>query len=228
MFKKTIHYYTGEIPLFIENIFKKNTIRNIADLGVGHGAILYSLFKKGYLDNIERVIAVDISKASLDTVKKISSKILCILADTCKLDMLDDSSLDLVISTQVIEHIEDENKFIEEVYRILKQGGFFYLSTVYKKWYAWYFYRCNGRWTLDPTHLREYNDEDTFLNKLKTYNFQILANKKTMHWFPVTDFIFKRIGMGVNIYHKKHIKLLRLIKVPILGYYNWELVFKKI
>lgn len=225
--KKYIHYYTGEISTFIKDILNKYSIKSIADLGSGDGSILFALFKKGYLNNIEKVIAIDISPERINNVRKISDKILCFVADVCRLEMLDDMCLDLAISNQVIEHIPDEEKYIKEVYRVLSKDGVFYLSTVFKKWFGWYFYRSNGRWTLDPTHLREYTDASQLLNIIKKYNFGILENKKTLQWFPITDFIFKRIGMKRNIYYNKIMRFLRNIKIPILGYYNWELVLKK-
>ena len=226
--KKFIHYYSGDIPFLIEEIFKKNNIKNLADLGSGDGAILYSLLKRGCLDKVEKVVAVDISRSRIEKVRKISSKILCVVADVCKLDMLPNASLDLIISNQVIEHVRDENNLIEGVSRALVKNGLFYLSTVYRKWYGWYFYRCKGKWVLDPTHLREYKDEEQLLSKFKKYNFKILENRKTLQWFPLTDFFLKRIGKRKDVYSNKFMRFLRSMKIPILGYYNWELIFKNI
>jgi SAM-dependent methyltransferase len=225
--KKYIHYYSGEILTLIKNIFNKYNIKIMADLGSGDGSILYSLSKNGYLDNMEKVIAVDISKERINNVKKINSKILCVVADVCNLGLRNNIHLDLIISTQVIEHVPDDRKLIEEVYRVLDKKGIFYLSTVFKKWYGWYFYRCNGKWVLDPTHLREYVDDNQLLCLFEKYNFEILENKKKLQWFPITDFIFKRIGVKRDIYNNKILKVFRNIKIPILGYYNWELVLKK-
>lgn len=226
--KRFIHYYSDEIPLLIKDIFNKNKIKTIADLGSGDGSILYSLSKNGYLDNVEKVIAVDISKERVNNVKIINDKILCIVADACALAIKNNNKFDLIISSQVIEHVPDDNKLIKEANGVLDKNGIFYLSTVFKKWYGWYFYRCNEKWVLDPTHVREYNDENQLLNVLIKYDFEILVNKKTLQWFPITDFIFKRIGMKRDVYNNKILKVFRLIKIPILGYYNWELVMKKI
>lgn len=226
--RKYIHYYSDRIPDIIENIFNERNVRSIADLGSGDGAILYSLSRKGYLDNTEKVIAIDISKERISNVKKISNKILCIIADACDLGMLKNIGFDLIISNQVIEHVPDDTRLVEESYRVLVKGGIFYVSTVFKKWYGWYFYRCNGKWVLDPTHLREYTNENQLLDIVKLYSFEILENKKTLQWFPVTDFVLKRIGMKRYIYNNKIMNFFRNIKIPILGYYNWELLLKKV
>ena len=223
------HYYTGEIPPLIKNILNKYcmSIKSIADLGSGDGAILYALLKKKYLGNIEKVIAVDLSLERINNVRKLNDKILCIVADVCRLEILHDLSIDFVISNQVIEHLEGEEKFIKEVHRVLSKDGLFYLSTVFKKWYGWYFYRCNDKWTLDPTHVREYTDTNQLMDIIKKYKFEILNDSKILQWFPITDFIWKRIGMKINTYDNKFLKIFRKIKIPILGYYNWELVLKK-
>lgn len=225
--KKHIHYYTDEIPPFLINVFNKHPIKNLADLGSGDGPLLFALFKKGLLDKLDKVVAVDISPERIRNVKKISHKITGIVADACRLKMLKNRTFDLLISTQVIEHVKDEDKFLKEARRILADKGLFYLSTVFKKWYGWYFYRCNGRWVLDPTHLREYTNTTPLLEKIKKYNFKVLENKKTLFCFPISDFILKRIGRKRNIYNNKTLQSLRNLKIPILGYYNWELILKK-
>jgi len=225
--KRHIHYYTEEIPALIEEIFKNNKIKNVGDLGSGDGAILYALLKKGYLEDIQSIVAVDISNERISRVKEISGKIRAIAVDICDLHMIDSMTLDLVMSSQVIEHVQDEKRLLDEAYRVLRPNGFLYLSTVYKRWYGWYFYRCRGRWVLDPTHLREYQSENQLLDLFKGYNFKLLENSMKLQWFPVTDFVFKRIGMGRQVYNNKTARLLRNIKIPIFGYYNWELVFKK-
>lgn len=226
--KRYVHYYSQELPCFIEDIFKEYDIKSIIDLGSGDGSILYALFRKGYLKEGKKVIAVDVSSERINNVKNINSNIQCIVSDVCNLGVLSDASLDLAISSQVIEHVNSEEAFVREVSRVLNKGGLFYLSTVFKKWYGWYFYRCNGHWRLDPTHLREYTSKKQLLNLLNEHNFQVLKDRISLQWFAISDFIFKRIGLGRSIYNNRVAKCIRKIKVPIFGYYNWELVLKKI
>lgn len=225
--KKYIHYYLDNLPKLVEDTFKQCRIKRFADLGSGDGSILFALFKKGFLDNVKDVIAVDISKERINNVKNISDRISCIVADVGNLEMLTNESLDFAVSNQVIEHIPEGERLIKEVFRILSKNGIFYLSTVFKKWYGWYFYRCNGKWVLDPTHLKEYTDEAQLLDIIKKYNFKLLVNKKAMYWFPISDFIFKRIGIKHNAYDNKILRLFRGIKIPIIGYYNWEIMLRK-
>jgi ubiquinone/menaquinone biosynthesis C-methylase UbiE len=225
--KKYIHYYSDELPALIEDTFKKNEIKSLADLGSGDGSILFALFKKGLLDKVKHITAVDISESRISNVKNISDRISCIVADAGNVPMIDSESIDFAVSNQVIEHMPEEEGLIKETFRILTKNGIFFLSTVYKKWYGWYFYRCNGKWALDPTHIKEYTSEAQLLDKISKYNFDILVNKKSMYWFPITDFIFKRIGINRDAYNNKILRILRNIKIPIIGYYNWEIVLRK-
>lgn len=225
--KRFIHYYSEEIPEFIENFFQTHDFKSFVDLGCGDGPLLYSLHKQGYLDNIEKIAAVDISAQRIKNVKNIDEKITCIISDACALTAIPNESFDLAISQQVIEHVKDEKQCIDEAFRILKPEGWLCLSTVFKKWYGWYFYRCNGRWTLDPTHLREYTQKSQLLNLLEKNHFEIVEDKMHLQWFAITDFILKRFGFDGLVYKNKVMRFLRKIKVPIFGYYNWELVLRK-
>ena len=225
--KKHIHYYSDNLPELIEDVFRKHMIKRFADVGSGDGSILFALFKKGLLDNLETITAVDISEDRINNARKISDKIICVIADAGNLEMINNENLDFVVANQVIEHMPDEEALIKEAFRIIAKGGIFYLSTVFKKWYGWYFYRCNSKWTLDPTHVKEFTDEAQLLDIVKKYDFTVLVNKKSLYWFALTDFILKRIGAKRTAYNNTLLKLLRGIKVPILGYYNWEILLKK-
>jgi len=103
------------------------------------------------------------------------------------------------------------------------------LATVFKKWYGWYFYRNRAhQWVIDPTHEREYVNDSSLLVFLNKYDLVIVENKKSLHWFPLTDFILKRIGLKQKVYENSFIlKFLRKIKIPIPGYYNWEIICLK-
>ena len=191
---------------------------------------LYSLYKRGCLNQSSNVIAVDISKERINNIRKIDDRIKCFAGDISNLTMIKNGSLDFVVSSQVIEHISAHGKAVEEAYRILRAGGLFYLSTVFKKWYGWYFYRAQGRWVLDPTHVREYENTEELLRIVRNYRFEVLQEKKSLCWFPLTDFFLKRIyplRYARIAYNNRLLSWLRRIKVPILGYYNWEMVLKK-
>jgi SAM-dependent methyltransferase len=75
-----------------------------------------------------------------------------------------DQLFDLVVSTQVVEHVPDDHAFVSEIQRVLSFGGIAIVSSVLKLRYGWYFYRNRlGEWVLDPTHIHEYRSVGEFL-----------------------------------------------------------------
>ncbi|MFI3303530.1 MAG: methyltransferase domain-containing protein [Rikenellaceae bacterium] len=61
-----------------------------------------------------------------------------------------DASFDRVVSFQVIEHIEMDTEFVAEVYRVLKPGGLFIVSTP----------NAPMSLTRNPWHVREYTAKE--------------------------------------------------------------------
>lgn len=99
----------------------------ILDIGA-----LNSPFTKG-LKN--KVTAIDIlpenndfgfSKRTLDKLKD-RKNISCIIMDAQKLN-LDNDTIDIVILTEVLEHIPDDRKASSEILRVLKPGGYLLLT----------------------------------------------------------------------------------------------------
>jgi ubiquinone/menaquinone biosynthesis C-methylase UbiE len=128
------------------------------DLGCGDGAVLASAVEQGILDSFDRIVGLDVSSMRVARLAELAlPKVEPIVGDSPRLPFAD-SSIDVVFSHQVIEHVPDDGAFVREISRVLKPGGISFVTSVAKSWYGWYFYRCNGRWTLDPTHVREYSN----------------------------------------------------------------------
>lgn len=200
--------------------------KSFLDLGCGDGSLLYFLNKKWYFKD-KKVYAVDFSKYRIELIKKINPKFKCFVNDACNITNIKNDSIDFLNSTQLIEHVSSDEKMIKEISRILKKNGTVYLSTVFKKWYAWYFYKYNGKWALHPEHIREYTKDKQLIDLFEKEDFKILENKKKLFWFPLVEPIFRKLKIRRNIFENKFIKLLRNIKFPIIGYYEWELFFEK-
>ena len=158
-------------------------------------------------------------------VRAISKELNCVIGSACEVPVAD-KSIDVFVSTQVIEHVPDDVAMANEMYRVLSDRGTVYLSTVFKKPYGWYFYRNNGKWVLDPTHVREYSDHN-LLNILEDAGFRIVETRKTLDSRPLMDAIVRRLHLGRNLYRNRMFKFFRRFTVPIPGYYNWEIVCVK-
>lgn len=207
------------------------TWKTYLDLGCGDGALLYALNKKGYLNN-KIVYAIDLSEKRINRAKKINKDFLCSIGDACKIQNIKDNAIDFLVSTHLLEHVPNDEDMIKEIHRVLKKDGIVYLTTVFKKRYAWYFYRCDGQWTLDPTHIREYTQDHQVLDILKKHGLEVIEHKKLLEWRPIIDFIlrkifFRFIGIRREVFNNRFLRLVRNLKVPILGYYYWEIVCRK-
>lgn len=184
------------------------------DCGCGDGALLFALAKEKLLANAQ-VIACDLSLLRLKRLKKHcqpffkKSSFKIVADDAQTLNKIATGSVDYLVSTQVIEHLDDQ-KMLHAIERVLKKNAIAYLSTVFKKKWAWYFYRHQNNWVLDPTHLREYTSDQELLKKIKIAKLKLITQQK------------QPLVYRWKIFHKLPISIL------IPGYYNWELVVKKI
>ena len=223
--KSGTQFYSEVIPSMLLKFVKNVKWNSYIDLGCGDGSLLYALNNKGFFDG-KSVYAVDLSELRINKVKKINKNFICYISDTCDLKNIEDGSIDFVTTTQVIEHVEDDEAMIKEIRRILNSNGIVYISTVFKKRYAWYFYRCNGKWTLDPTHVREYTKDSQLADIIRNNGFKIVYNDKSLIKMPIIDFILRKIGSKKNVFQNSFLANLRKICIPVFGYYNWEIILE--
>lgn len=151
-----IHFLT-QPPEWLPRLEKVGHPHSILDLGAGGGrnsAYLRTKFPGAH------VVALDLSFIRCSSCRQTTgADVVC--GDAMRLPFPDDS-FDMVLSTQVIEHVPDDRAFVKEAVRILKRGGMMILSSVLRLPHGWYFYRHQGRWVLDPTHVREYGSRGEF------------------------------------------------------------------
>lgn len=117
------------------------------DVGCGEGYGSY------LLSNFAELIAVDhdINLKKVWNKYTKSKKIEFILGEATMLPFRD-RSFDYVIAFQVIEHIADDKGFVKEVFRILKDGGKFFITTPNRS------LRLKpGQKPWFPYHVREYD-----------------------------------------------------------------------
>src|SRR3989344_2471859 len=119
--RKTIkeNNFTYRIILgVISKYLKKND--NILDIGCGAGSVALFLAKKGY-----RVHGIDISKKAISTCIE-SARILRLKnASFEQVDFpnsLPNKKFDVIICTEVLEHLANDNKALYSLFSILKHG----------------------------------------------------------------------------------------------------------
>ena len=202
----------------------------VIDVGCGDGRSLFSLFENRFLETSDQVVGLDLSPTRINNLKQLPYPIKGVVGGATELPF-ENSSFDFVICSQVIEHIPDQQKALNELRRILRPQGFLFLSTVLKKSYAWYFYRnSENRWVLDPTHVREYSSKEEVVSLLEVAKFTVVENDQRMFRFPLTDFFVRCLGGDSNAY-RRHAFLKRLrskFQIPIIGYYNIGFLAKRL
>lgn len=218
--------YVDEVPDALVEVLSNHPGLSFADVGCGDGALLFALKQRGLLANRE-VTAADLSETRLENTRKIDPNFRIFAVDAQDLRPIENESVAILCSAQVIEHVANDAAMLAACHRVLEPGGLVFLSTVFKKWYGWYFYRCNGRWVIDPTHLREYAEDNDLLSKIAEAGFQVLQTRKNPIAYPLVDFVVRRLRLPIDSLATRAMQALRRCKVPIPGYYNWELVLTK-
>ena len=118
---------------------------DVLELGCGEGRGIEVILKKS-----KTFTAIDKIKDAVDALSakypkhNFSSKLFP------PMGYIEDKSFDTIISFQVIEHIEDDDLFLNEIFRILRPGGKAIITTP------------NIKMTLtrNPWHIREYTSKE--------------------------------------------------------------------
>ena len=198
----------------------------VADYGSGGGTLLYNLAKFANA----RVIGIEKAESAIMQSKSLNPQLDVIRGDILNTPFKSES-IDFIFSTMTIEHVDDK-KFSEEVFRTLRSGGYFLVTSVIKSKNAWYFYKNTaGETVLEPSHLKEYKSIQEFENILKPIGFSIVKSSAPRIRFPLLDPLFKLIikyAKIKNLIGWKSIEFLRLLtKIPIPGYFSVEVLAKK-
>lgn len=220
-----IHFDAESLPSLLTSALPSGPLA-FADLGCGDGPLFAALSRRGYIDPTRPVYAVDLEAARLARVARRFPWITTIVASAESVPAIPDGSVDAVVSTMVMEHVPHEDAYLAEIGRVLREGGRAYVTTVFKKPWAWYFRKRNGESVLDTSHLREYTDLDAFRALVTGAGFRIVALERRLLWFPLVDPILFRVGGRLAAYPRL-LRALRVPRVPIPGYYALEVVVER-
>lgn len=104
-------------------ILKDQKFEKALDVGCGDGRVAQIMGERLGI----AFYGVDISKKGVELAKKIGVK--AKVADLSSKIPFEDNYFDLVISTEVLEHVTDPDTFLKEIYRVLKPSGKLLLTT---------------------------------------------------------------------------------------------------
>ncbi len=117
--EEDIDNLTDVYEYYVNTKIPKGKRNNILEIGCGNGRLLSRLGKLGF----KNIQGLEPSKnAVAASPKNVNRK--KIVIDFFKENQFKSSSFDVVVFFQVLDHVIDPNKFLTEVYRILKPGGY--------------------------------------------------------------------------------------------------------
>ncbi|MBO0934414.1 class I SAM-dependent methyltransferase [Fibrella aquatilis] len=114
---------------------------NVLEIGCGWGRGLHLLTEAA-----DHYTGIDKNADLISALGKAYPTAKFIQANIPPLSTLPDNTFDYIVTFQVIEHIEDDDLFVKECYRVLKPGGKLLLTTVNKTFSL----------SRNPWHVREY------------------------------------------------------------------------
>ena len=116
----------------------------VLEVGSGEGYGIMEL-----ADKSQKYIAVDKYDSPIESSLKEKNNIEFYKMNDPPLKF-EDNSIDFVVTFQVIEHIKDDKKFVQEIHRVLKPGGKLILTTP----------NILMSLSRNPWHIREYNPSE--------------------------------------------------------------------
>lgn len=155
----------------------KGNDNSLLDMGCGQGVLLYLLSK---LNFSLKLYALDLSSSYIRTTKKYLEKKRNIesysVIGCVSLAPYGNESFNYIVSTDVIEHLEKPEDFIEEVWRLLKPKGYFVIGTPIK-----------SKEPLSNDHIHEFQTAE--LEKLLKRYFNIV---NSIHFGNLS--LYKKLG----------------------------------
>ncbi len=159
------HYIYAFNVLRWNKVFDSSNVK-VIDIGSGEGFFADFLHR----ENIGSLILDDHNLTSLKRSIKKHDDLGC-MSDICNLPFSSES-FDLVCALDVIEHIEDDNRALDEVFRVVKKGGYF-LMTV-------------------PAYKFLYGEHDEFAGHIRRYTLKDVREKLTRACFDVVWFNYAK------------------------------------
>jgi ubiquinone biosynthesis O-methyltransferase len=188
----------------LHNQFADFSSLKILDVGCGVGSLSLYLAKQG-----ATVTGVDVSKRAIKIAEQ-ARKYNGLKKLTFKHQQLKDVSgkFDLIICTEVIEHIPDDTAFAKQLFVKLKPGGFLFLTTPLQS-APLHKLGLLKKWDVEVGHLRRYTPQ-SITELLQKTGFTI--EKTELIEGIVRNWLFT-IGWGF---------LLKFIKGPLVSLFHFK------
>jgi len=190
-----------QIIVKLINKYVLNKESSILDIGCGSGNML-KLLNKNKFSNIS---GCDFSTGAINlTLKKHAKNIF--VANILNLSDFNNVKYDVIICSEVLEHIGDDSKAISNLYELLNNEGILIISV--------------------PYNMKYWSQHDEFAGHVRRYNSNEIEDKLIKQGFCINE----SFGWGSLIYSFYHAFLVKTTPSKLMGKNNMMLkkVFSKI
>ena len=164
--------------------FKKHELNQkgvMLDVGCGEGRHIFGIMQDYPL---MKCIGLDMDKESLEKAeegyeyfKSISEAGAQFLKGSAYSLPFPDESIDLIVCSEVLEHLHEYNDAVKEIHRVLKPGGKFYAS-VPASWPEKICWKLSKEYQNQPGgHLRIFS-QSKLISEIKESGFKFLSSEK--------------------------------------------------
>jgi len=143
---------------------------HVLDIGCNNGAIAAELARRGnHVFGADLPSVVVIARTNFPDLG-------CLALDASRPFPIADACLDAILSTELIEHLADDMRFLEECARVLRCGGRLVLSTPNLAYVRNRAYLLFGKYVEDPAHVRFYTFP-SLKAKMARVGFGVIAER---------------------------------------------------
>ena len=173
------------------------------DAGCGIGLYSFHLASK---HPSARVDACDNDPANVEVAKSLANDLGLTNVNIFQADLLQLSQAgeyDLILCVDVMEHVEDDQGLVANLFRALKQRGILYLSVPHRRHTRRYLKRFGLNWE-SKSHLREGYSESELAELLQDKGFRIETMRNTF-------------GLIGELLHEVHMLMVLRLPLPVAG-----------
>jgi|SRR6185503_5957552 len=122
----------------------------VLDVGCGNGFTCGAFLKRGC-----RVVGIDLSNQGIEIARKTypEGRFEVLAADDRLLENLQEEPFDIVVSTEVVEHLYDPRRYTRGCFQALKPGGRFICTTPYHGYIKNLMLALLGKWDVHANPL---------------------------------------------------------------------------
>ncbi|HVZ12778.1 MAG TPA: class I SAM-dependent methyltransferase [Patescibacteria group bacterium] len=224
---KTIESNNFTYRLLISELEKlvKKDIR-ILDIGCGAGTLDFYIANKG-----PKILGIDISDIAINSCIETAKQLGIKNAEFKRIYFPRENvtgKFDLIIFTEVIEHLEDDVLALQKINKLLNTNGKLILSTPSKN-APLNRLGLTKKFDLEVGHLRRYTEEE-LTRKLKKEGFKILKVNKTEG--IIRNFLFVNPIAGkfvrfIKFFVSDAVTIVDNFTLPLFGNSNYIIIAKK-